>query len=60
MQFMVIARFLFRGKVWKTYQKEFNNIDAAQMWAEEMYESARIDRGEQVSVCLYELKETYN
>ena len=60
MMFFVIARFSIRGKDWKTYQKEFNNLDAAEMWAVEMYNSVHIDRGEEVTVCLYELKKSYN
>ena len=60
MKFFVIARFFVRGKDWKTYQKEFNNLEAAEMWSEEMYNSAHIDRGEEVTVLLYELKKSYN
>lgn len=58
MKYLVLAKYIIRGTVWKTYQKEFNNIDAAKAWAGEMYNATKRDRGEECAVMLYELMET--
>lgn len=58
--YLVLAKYIIHGTVWKTYQKEFNNIDAAKSWAEEMYNATKSDRGEECAVMLYELMETMN
>ena len=56
MNYIVIVRYIARGKVWKTYQREFNNLEAAEGWAKQMYECTH--KGEEVTVLLYELKDS--
>ena len=58
MNFVVIARFMIPGETCKNYQREFGSIEAAEAWAQEMYNGAR--DGEEVTVLLYELKKSYN
>lgn len=60
MKYLVIARYFIRDEVWKTHQREFNNLDAAEEWATQMYDGVHADRGEEVTVLLYELKKFYN
>ena len=60
MRYLVVARFIIRGKVWNTLQHEFDDEISAENYAEEMYASAKRDRGEAVIVQLYELNKSYN
>ena len=48
MQYVVIARWL-EGEEWQTRERGFNDLEAAEMWANEMY------KGEEVCVCIYEM-----
>ena len=60
MKYLVIAKYWVKDCNWKTYQKEFNDKESADMWAKEMYDSCKTDRGEEVTVLFYELISSLN
>ena len=58
MNYIVIVHYIIRCTVWKTHQREFGNIESAREWARQMYGGVR--KGEEVTVLIYELKESMN
>ena len=61
MKYIVVVHWMFsNGKPWKTIQKEFMDIESAEAYAQEMYNSADPRKGEEINVLVYELKKSYN
>ena len=60
MEYIVIVKRIIRGKVWKSYQKEYATVCAAEEFAKNIYDCADESRGETITVQIYELMKTYN
>jgi hypothetical protein len=56
MKYLVVVRYILRGTAWKTIQREFNNKEAAEAYAREMYAG----EADELCVCVYELIECMN
>ena len=57
MKYVVIVRYMFNNeRVWKTIQREFNDMESAEIYAQQMYGSS----ADEITVLIYELKNSYN
>ena len=57
MKYIVLVRYMFHGTTaWKTIQKEFDDLETAEDYAQQMYGSSASD----ITVLIYELKKSYN